>query len=44
MAVELIGLPLTMRQAVLSLAIQGRAALAGITEKSMVIYPGIRRS
>jgi 2-desacetyl-2-hydroxyethyl bacteriochlorophyllide A dehydrogenase len=38
-AVELIGLPLTMRQAVLSLAIQGRAALAGITEKSMEIYP-----
>jgi propanol-preferring alcohol dehydrogenase len=30
-ALELIGLPLTMRQAVQSLAIQGRAGLAGIT-------------
>jgi D-arabinose 1-dehydrogenase-like Zn-dependent alcohol dehydrogenase len=30
-ALELIGLPLTMRQAVQSLGIQGRAALAGIT-------------
>jgi propanol-preferring alcohol dehydrogenase len=38
-ALELIGLPLTMRQAVLSLAIQGRAALAGITDKSVEIYP-----
>ncbi len=32
---ELIGLPLTMRQAVSSLAVQGRAALAGITEKPL---------
>jgi propanol-preferring alcohol dehydrogenase len=38
-ALELIGLPLTMRQAVLSLGIQGRAALAGITEKGLDIYP-----
>jgi propanol-preferring alcohol dehydrogenase len=34
-ALELIGLPLTMRQAVSSLAVQGRAALAGITEKPL---------
>jgi propanol-preferring alcohol dehydrogenase len=34
-ALELIGLPLTMRQAVSSLAIQGRAALAGITDKPL---------
>ena len=34
-ALELIGLPLTMRQAVSSLAIQGRAALAGITEQPL---------
>jgi D-arabinose 1-dehydrogenase-like Zn-dependent alcohol dehydrogenase len=32
-AVELIGLPLTMRQAVQVLGVQGRAALAGITRK-----------
>jgi propanol-preferring alcohol dehydrogenase len=38
-ALELIGLPLTMRQAVRSLAIQGRAALAGITDKSFEIAP-----
>ncbi len=38
-AVELIGLPLTMRQAVQSLAIQGRAALAGITEKTFEVAP-----
>jgi propanol-preferring alcohol dehydrogenase len=38
-ALELIGLPLTMRQAVQSLAIQGRAALAGITQKSFDIAP-----
>jgi propanol-preferring alcohol dehydrogenase len=38
-ALELIGLPLTMRQAVLSLGVQGRAALAGITEKSIELYP-----
>lgn len=38
-ALELVGLPLTMRQAVLSLAVQGRAALAGITEKALELYP-----
>lgn len=38
-ALELIGLPLTMRQAVLSLAVQGRAALAGITEKPIELNP-----
>jgi len=36
-ALELIGLPLTMQQAVRSLAIQGRAALAGITEKNLEV-------
>ena len=38
-ALELIGLPLTMQQAVQSLAIKGRAALAGITEKSFAVSP-----
>jgi 2-desacetyl-2-hydroxyethyl bacteriochlorophyllide A dehydrogenase len=38
-ALELIGLPLTMRQAVRSLAIQGRAALAGLTNKSFEVVP-----
>jgi D-arabinose 1-dehydrogenase-like Zn-dependent alcohol dehydrogenase len=38
-ALELIGLPLTMRQSLLSLAIQGRAALAGITDRSFEVYP-----
>lgn len=38
-ALELIGLPLTMQQAVKSLAIRGRAALAGITEKTFEISP-----
>jgi len=38
-ALELIGLPLTMQQAVRSLAIQGRAALAGITKKTFQIKP-----
>jgi propanol-preferring alcohol dehydrogenase len=38
-ALELIGLPITMRQAVSCLAIQGRAALAGITEKTFEISP-----
>jgi len=38
-ALELIGLPLTMRQAVLCLAVQGRAALAGITEQALELYP-----
>jgi propanol-preferring alcohol dehydrogenase len=38
-ALELIGLPVTMRQAVECLAIQGRAALVGITETSFEISP-----
>ena|SRR5579883_1154984 len=38
-ALELIGLPLTMGQAISSLAIQGRAALAGITEKPIELHP-----
>ena len=38
-ALELIGLPITMQQAVRSLAIKGRAALAGITEKAFEIAP-----
>jgi len=38
-ALELIGLPLTMRQAVQSLAIQGRAAVAGITDQTFDIAP-----
>jgi propanol-preferring alcohol dehydrogenase len=38
-ALELIGLPVTMRQAATSLAIQGRAALAGITDRAMEIVP-----
>ena len=38
-ALELIGLPLTMQQAVRVLAIKGRAALAGITEKSFDVSP-----
>ncbi len=38
-ALELIGLPLTMRQAVLSLAIGGRAALAGITQQGFEVAP-----
>jgi len=38
-ALELIGLPLTMQQAVRSLAILGRAALAGITEKDFEVSP-----
>lgn len=38
-ALELIGLPQTMQQAVKSLAIQGRALLVGITEKSFEIAP-----
>jgi propanol-preferring alcohol dehydrogenase len=36
-AVELIGLPLTIHQAVQSLAIQGRAAVAGITDRKVEI-------
>ncbi len=38
-ALELIGLPQTMQQAVKSLAIQGRAGLVGITEKSFEVAP-----
>ena len=38
-ALELIGLPLTMQQAVRSLAIRGRAALVGITEQQFSIAP-----
>ncbi len=38
-ALELIGLPLTMQQAVRSLAIKGRAALAGITDKTFEVAP-----
>lgn len=38
-ALELIGLPETMQQAVRSLAIKGRAALAGITEKTFAVSP-----
>lgn len=38
-ALELIGLPLTMRQALLALGPGGRAALAGITDKSFEIAP-----
>jgi D-arabinose 1-dehydrogenase-like Zn-dependent alcohol dehydrogenase len=38
-ALELIGLPLTMRQAVQSLAILGRAAIVGLTQSSFEIAP-----
>jgi 2-desacetyl-2-hydroxyethyl bacteriochlorophyllide A dehydrogenase len=38
-SLELIGLPLTMGQAVRSLAIGGRAALAGITDRSFELSP-----
>jgi len=38
-ALELIGLPLTMRQAVQSLAVFGRAGLVGLTDKPFEIYP-----
>jgi propanol-preferring alcohol dehydrogenase len=38
-ALELVGLPVTMSQAVRSLAIQGRAALAGITGRSFEVTP-----
>jgi len=38
-ALELIGLPLTMRQAVQSLAILGRAALVGLTQSTFEIAP-----
>ncbi len=36
-AVEVLGLPLTMRQAVQSLAIQGRAAIAGLSDRTFEI-------
>jgi len=38
-SLELIGLPLTMRQAVQSLAILGRAALVGLTKESFEVAP-----
>lgn len=38
-ALELIGLPLTMKQAVQSLAIMGRAGLVGLTQKTFEISP-----
>jgi 2-desacetyl-2-hydroxyethyl bacteriochlorophyllide A dehydrogenase len=38
-ALELIGLPLTMEQAVRSLAVMGRAVLAGITESPIRVDP-----
>ena len=37
-ALELIGLPQTMRQAVLSLGVFGRAVLVGITDKPFKVY------
>jgi threonine dehydrogenase-like Zn-dependent dehydrogenase len=36
-ALELVGLPLTMRQSVRCLATQGRAAMVGITEKEFAV-------
>jgi len=36
-SVELIGLPLTMRQALQSLAVQGRAAMAGLSDRTFEI-------
>ncbi len=38
-ALELIGLPLTMQECVRSLGIQGRAALVGITDKTFQVAP-----
>ena len=38
-ALELIGLPVTMQQAVRALAIKGRAVLAGITDKPFEVHP-----
>lgn len=38
-AVEVVGLPQTMRQSLLSLAVMGRAALVGLTPKSFEVYP-----
>ena len=39
MALELVGLPMTIQQAVRSLAIKGRAALVGITRESFPVSP-----
>jgi propanol-preferring alcohol dehydrogenase len=38
-ALELVGLPATMRQAVQSLAIMGRAALVGLTQETFAVAP-----
>lgn len=38
-ALELIGLPLTMQECVRALGLQGRAALVGITEKTFEVAP-----
>jgi 2-desacetyl-2-hydroxyethyl bacteriochlorophyllide A dehydrogenase len=38
-SLELVGLPLTMRQAVQSLAILGRAALVGLTQEAFEVVP-----
>jgi threonine dehydrogenase-like Zn-dependent dehydrogenase len=38
-ALELVGLPATMRQAVQSLAIMGRAALVGLTRETFEVAP-----
>jgi 2-desacetyl-2-hydroxyethyl bacteriochlorophyllide A dehydrogenase len=38
-ALELVGLPLTMHQAIQSLAVLGRAALAGLTRESFAVAP-----
>lgn len=38
-AIELVGLPLTMRQAVQSLATLGRAALVGLTQQTFEVAP-----
>lgn len=38
-ALELVGLPATMRQAVQSLAILGRAALVGLTRETLAVAP-----
>jgi len=38
-ALELVGLPQTARQAVLSLANLGRAVMVGLTDKSFEVYP-----
>lgn len=38
-ALELVGLPLTMRQSVQALAVFGRAVIAGLTDRTMEIAP-----